>query len=69
MQVVIAIILVFGFNEYILRKLYHNRHELSSQSIIQKYGLFYAGLKDTAYTWELIIVSIKKFFFIGICFI
>ena len=38
---------------------------MNDKDLIIKYGLFYIGLTDKAYWWELMAVNFRKFFFAG----
>jgi len=38
---------------------------LSDRRVLQLYGLFYAGLKDSAVYWDLIVNNLRKHIFIG----
>ena len=46
--------------------LYKNRHNLDNKELIIKYGLFYVGLTDEGYYWEIIVINVRKVIFIAI---
>ncbi len=41
----------------------HNLNLLDDRDFLKKYGLFYVGLKDKYYYWEIIVVSLRKMVF------
>ena len=61
----VTIIWILGFPLFIFRILYKNRDNLSDKDLIIKYGLFYIGLTDKAFWWELIAVNLRKLVFVG----
>jgi hypothetical protein len=42
---------------YLLRK---HRNDLNSASVLIKYGIFFIGLKDKYFFWEIIVINIRK---------
>jgi hypothetical protein len=46
---------IIGFPLFILIKLLRKRNQLSSKLIFIKYGVFFIGLKDDYYYWELVV--------------
>lgn len=44
--------------------LYFNRNSLNNTSFIQTYALFYTGLNDHAFYWELLVVNSRKVAFV-----
>jgi multisubunit Na+/H+ antiporter MnhG subunit len=56
----IVIIWVIGFPLYILIRLKENKNKLSEKDTIMKYGLFFAGLNDNAYFWDVLITNLRK---------
>ncbi|CDW76474.1 UNKNOWN [Stylonychia lemnae] len=46
-------------------QLYKNRHRLSRAQMMTEYGLFYTGLRDENYYWEVTYVNFKKLIFIS----
>lgn len=55
---------VIGFPVYVFTSLYRNRKRFDDKEIIAKFGLFFVGLNDKAYFWEVIIVNARKIIFI-----
>jgi len=62
----ILIVWVVGFPALIFYLLYMHRHSLDDKDTIIKYGIFYIGLTDKMFYWEVIIVNIRKILFICI---
>eukprot|EP00347_Sterkiella_histriomuscorum_P005203 403357498 len=54
----------FAFPAFIFTQLFLSKKKLSDKTIVTQYGLFYSGLKDEYYYWEVLYVNIKKLFFI-----
>lgn len=54
----------FVFPAFICLRLYRNKDKLNEKTIMTQYGLFYSGLKDKYYYWEVLYVNIKKLIFI-----
>ena len=46
--------------------LFRRRKHLDDPDNIIKYGLFYIGLTDKAYYWEILIINLRKILFVGI---
>ena len=55
---------VIGFPVYVFTSLYRNRKKFDDKEIITKFGLFFVGLNDKAYFWEVIITNARKIIFI-----
>lgn len=55
---------VIGFPVYVFTCLYRNRKKFDEKEIITKFGLFFVGLNDKAYFWEVIITNARKIIFI-----
>jgi len=60
----IIVIWVIGFPLFIFRLLSKNKDNLGDKDLIIKYGLFYIGLTDKGYYWEIIAVNTRKVLFI-----
>ncbi len=58
------IIWSFVFPLIVLWRLKKGKKYLNTPHYLMVYGLFYVGLSDQAYFWELIIVNIRKIIFI-----
>ena len=60
--VVLPAILVWsiGFPFLTLRSLRKNLENLNDKNVIIKFGLFYIGLKDEAYYWEIMVSNYRK---------
>jgi hypothetical protein len=58
------LIWVIGFPLYIFRKLYKFKDRFDDKNIIMTYGLFFVGLSDNAYFWEIVITNTRKIIFI-----
>lgn len=56
----VAIIWIFGFPILIVILLAKNKKNFNDTACIIKYGLFYIGLKDDCFYWEVIIINIRK---------
>jgi hypothetical protein len=54
------VIWVIGFPVLTLWKLYKERKHLDKEDNIIKYGLFYIGLSDENYYWELVVNNLRK---------
>ena len=57
---------ILGFPIFLLIVLFRHRHKLDNKELIIKYGLFFIGLTDKGYYWEIIVVNFRKVFFIAI---
>jgi hypothetical protein len=53
-----------GFPVYVFTSLYRNRKNFDDKQIITKFGLFFVGLNDKAYFWEVIVSNVRKIIFI-----
>ena len=62
----VIIVWVFGFPAFIFRILYKNKARLNEKNMLIKYGLFYVGLNDRGYYWEVLVVNIRKILFVGV---
>jgi hypothetical protein len=62
---VLGLILVWiiGFPAYIFYKLHKNRLILDNEQLVTTYGLFYVGLRDDAYYFEILITNSRKILF------
>lgn len=60
------IIWTLGFPIYTFIQLRRSFDKLDERSTIIKYGLFYIGLKDKAYWWEVVASNLRKALVIGI---
>ncbi|TNV74882.1 hypothetical protein FGO68_gene8180 [Halteria grandinella] len=60
----ILVIWVVGFPSFIFWRLWLNRKRLNDKEIVLNYGLFYVGLDDHAYFWEIVVTNIRKVIFI-----
>ncbi|CDW72907.1 UNKNOWN [Stylonychia lemnae] len=59
-----TLIWVFGFPIYFFITLSTKKKRFHEIDIIHKYGLFFAGLNDGVFYWEILLVNIRKFIFI-----
>ena len=57
---------VLGFPLMILLILQRKRSQLGKKDILIKYGLFYIGLTDSGFYWEVIIINLRKIIFIAL---
>jgi hypothetical protein len=55
---------VIGFPFLIFYQLYRQRKNLSDQKVVLSYGLFFVGLTDKAFFWEVVITNIRKVVFV-----
>jgi hypothetical protein len=55
---------VVGGPVYIFIMLYRNRKNFDDKGIITNFGLFFVGLNDKAYFWEIVITNARKVIFI-----
>jgi hypothetical protein len=62
----ILIIWILAFPLLIFIILYRNRKNLDEPDILIKYGIFFIGLKDKYYYWEIIVINIRKIISTGI---
>ncbi|TNV87899.1 hypothetical protein FGO68_gene396 [Halteria grandinella] len=58
------LIWVVGFPGYIFMRLWHNRKRLNEKEVVLNFGLFFVGLDDHAYYWEVIVTNLRKIIFI-----
>jgi len=49
---------------YMFKKLYSLRGKFDDKDVITSYGLFFVGLQDKAFFWEVIITNARKLIFI-----
>ncbi|TNV87766.1 hypothetical protein FGO68_gene11233 [Halteria grandinella] len=56
---------VIGFPAVIFYILNKNKDKLSQREFILEYGLFYVGLTEEAYFWEVIVSNIRKIIFVS----
>jgi hypothetical protein len=57
---------IIGFPTFILNQLRRNLPKLRDKQVIQEYGMFYIGLKDDSYYWDVLISNLRKVLFITI---
>jgi hypothetical protein len=57
---------ILGFPTFILNQLRRNLPKLRDKQVIQEYGMFYIGLKDDSYYWDVLISNLRKVLFITI---
>jgi hypothetical protein len=57
---------IIGFPAFILNQLRRNLPKLREKKVIQEYGMFYIGLKDDSYYWDVLISNVRKVLFITI---
>ena len=62
----VIIIWVIGFPLFVFRMLYKKRKDLDDKDMIIKYGLFYIGLSDHGYYWEVLVINVRKVLFIAV---
>ena len=55
---------VLGFPIIIFIMLYKRRNDLNDNQTIASYGLFFIGLNDNAYFWEVVVSNMRKILFI-----
>lgn len=55
---------VIAFPVYMFKKLYSMREKFNDKYVIVNYGLFFIGLQDNAFFWEVVISNIRKLMFI-----
>ena len=55
---------ILGFPTFILLSLRRNLPRLKNKDVIKEYGLFYIGLKDSTYFWDVVISNLRKVIFI-----
>jgi hypothetical protein len=55
---------VISFPVYIFRKLRSLRENFNDKDVITSYGLFFVGLHDNAFFWEVVITNGRKLIFI-----
>ena len=48
----------------IIIKLIQKRKNLNDVKNLKVYGLFYVGLNDNAFYWEIVVINIRKIIFI-----
>jgi len=61
----IIIVWVFAFPAFVFIRLYNNRSKLNDKELLINYGLFYVGLNDKAYFWEVVVSNVRKIIFIS----
>ena len=62
----VFVVWVFGFPLIVFRALYKNKDKLNEKDMLIKYGLYYVGLSDKGYYWEVVVVNLRKVLFVGI---
>ena len=60
------IVWILGFPIFIFVILYKRKRNLDDKDNIIKYGLFYIGLTDQGFYWEIIVVNLRKIVIIAI---
>lgn len=55
---------LFGFPLYIFRRLYTQRKNLNDKDVILNYGLFFVGLEEKAFFWEILVSNMRKLLYI-----
>lgn len=55
---------VVGFPCIIMYNLWKNRKNLNDKEVVLDYGLFYVGLADHAFFWEILVSNFRKVIFI-----
>jgi hypothetical protein len=58
------LIWVIGFPVLIFIILMKNKHKLNDPDFIVQYGLFFVGLTDEAFFWEIIVTNCRKIIFV-----
>jgi hypothetical protein len=66
MKIGIPMILVWviGFPSFIFFRLWQHRKNLNEKRVVLNYGLFFVGLDDHAYFWEVLVTNLRKVVFI-----
>ncbi|CDW76025.1 UNKNOWN [Stylonychia lemnae] len=54
-----------GFPAFVFTRLLKLRGKLNEQINLKLYGLFYVGLNDSTFYWEIILVNLRKFIIIA----
>ena len=60
----IVIVWILGFPVFVFYILNKNKVRLGEHDFLIKYGLYYVGLKDDAYFWEIAVINARKVVFI-----
>jgi hypothetical protein len=60
----IIVVWVLLFPTIVFIKLFRRRGELDEKEVYITYGLFFIGLDDHSFYWELIVVNLRKIIFI-----
>ena len=60
----ITIVWIIGFPVFIFLTLKSNKILLDQNDMLIKYGLFYIGLTDEGYYWEIVVINLRKVLFI-----
>ncbi len=60
----IIFVWIIGFPITIFLALYKRRKDLDNQDTERMFGLFFVGLNNDSYYWEIIIVNLRKTVFI-----
>jgi hypothetical protein len=58
------IVWVIGFPSFVFYRLFKNREKFNEIEFIRRYGLFYVGLNNGSFFWEVIIYNGRKLIFI-----
>ena len=62
----VIMVWILGFPLFIFVILLKNKKNLDNKDNIIKYGMFYVGLTDESFYWEIIVLNIRKVLFIVI---
>ena len=60
----ITAVWIIGFPLFIFMKLFKERKNLNNKDVVLSYGLFFVGLEDNAFYWEIIVTNLRKVVFI-----
>ncbi|CDW74830.1 UNKNOWN [Stylonychia lemnae] len=55
---------IFGFPILFFFRLFRHRKNFNDPEVIQQYGLFFVGLNDSQFYWEILLVNFRKIVFI-----
>ncbi len=62
----IVVIWVLGFPAFMFYLLYKRRRNLDDPENVIRYGLFYIGLTDDMFYWEIVVVNLRKIAFVSV---
>jgi hypothetical protein len=64
----IALVMIFfwviGFPVYIFYELFNKRKSLNNKDVVLGYGLFFVGLSEKAFFWEVVVTNLRKIIFV-----